>query len=144
MHNELEHKVKIASASIFCLYLKIHNYHLNITGPDFYQYHKLLDEFYKDTWESFDTMSEQIRALDIYAPATMARLAELSVIQDNPMLPDALSMIHELLIDNDNLLQVFDEVNALAPHQIGLQNFIQGRVDAHNKWGWILRATIKS
>jgi len=140
----LEHQLKVASSSVFCFYLKIHNFHLNITGPDFWQYHKLLDKFYKDVFDSFDAISEQIRALDMFAPATLSRFHKLSVIQDQPLIPAPSEMIKELLVDNDKLIEQFNAVNMLASNHLGLQNFIQGRCDAHSKWGWILRSTVKS
>lgn len=139
----LETAIKIASCSIFGLYLKAHHTHLNITGADFYQYHKLTDKIWKDLIESFDGISEQIRALDIYAPASLGEIEQLSVVYDQPDILPADQMIYELLIDNDKVIQVLIETNTLAANHPGLQNFIEGRIDQHEKWGWMLRATVQ-
>ena len=138
----LETSMKIASASVFCFYLKVHYVHLNITGPNFWAYHKMLDDIYKDVFESFDAISEQVRSLDIFAPASLTEFHKLTVVQDMLSPADPLDMIHELLLDNDKLIDVLSEANMMAEHHLGLQNFLQGRCDAHEKIGWMLRATI--
>ena len=139
----LETALKITSSSVYCFQLKVHHAHLNVEGPDFYQYHKLLDDIYKDVWESFDTLSEQIRALDIFAPASLGEFHMMSVVEDAVGVSSSHDMMHALLLDNDKLLALFDEVNSLASSHLGLQNFIQGRCDAHEKWGGMLRSTLK-
>ena len=74
--------LKILSSSVFCLYLKTHNYHLNVLGNDFYQIHLLLDSHWKFLIESWDALSEQIRALDMSAPATLTEFSTYSGIED--------------------------------------------------------------
>jgi len=138
----LETGMKVAAASVFCLYLKTHHVHFNIEGPDFYQNHKMLDKIYKDIWESFDGFGEQMRALDIYAPASLSEFHMLSVVEDSSGVRPAIEMLRELLIDNDKVIGILNQVNALCSNHVGLQNFIQTRVDAHEKWGWMLRATV--
>lgn len=143
MKNNLEISMKIAASTVFCFYLKVHFVHFNITGPNFYEYHKLLDKIYKDVFESFDTIGEEIRSLDMFAPATLTEFKEFSLIEDMAAVGEARAMIYELLLDNDRVLEALKEANNLAADHIGLQNFLQERSDAHEKWGWMLRATAK-
>lgn len=138
----LETAIKIAAASVFVFYLKVHYAHFNVEGPNFYQYHKLLDDIYKDVWESFDGIGEQIRALAIYTPASMTEFNMLSVVVDFDGVKKAHEMLHELLLDNDRVIQILNEVDSLSGNHKGLQNFIQGRIDMHEKWSWMLRATV--
>jgi starvation-inducible DNA-binding protein len=44
--NELQEQLKIVLASTFSLYLKAHNFHWNVEGPNFVQYHGYFGEFY--------------------------------------------------------------------------------------------------
>jgi starvation-inducible DNA-binding protein len=134
--------MKISAASLFTLYLKTHYAHFNVTGPDFYEYHKLLDDLYKSMWESFDDIGEQIRALDMIAPASLSEFKMLSVINDFEGPLSASHMLRDLLIDNEKLIQLLNETNNLAVNHIGLQNFIQGLVMEHEKMSWMLRATV--
>ena len=139
----IESSLKTASASIFGLALKSWNFHLNLVGPNFFEYHKLLDGLYKHLLESFDGMSEQIRTLDMIAPATLASIHSLSIIEDDEQLPPALEMLHELLLDNERLISLLAEVNGLIGSHLGLQNFIQGLIQEQEKWSWILRSSIR-
>ena len=138
----LETAIKIATASVFTFYLKVHHAHFNVIGPNFYEYHKLLDDIYKDVWESFDGIGEQVRALDIFTPASLEEFQMLSVVDSAKGVKAAQVMIHELLLDNDKVIGILNEVNILSENHVGLQNFIQGRIDSHEKWGWMLRATV--
>jgi len=138
----LEIRVKILSASVFALYLKTHQYHLHVKGPLFYSVHKMLDEQYKDIFDSFDTLSEQIRALDMTAPASLKEFSLLSAIADGNTSLTAIEMVKELLIDNERIIKLFSEVNELATPHLGLQNFIQGRCQEHEKYCFFLRSTI--
>ena len=56
--NEMTEKLIIILASLYSLSLKTQNYHWNITGENFYQYHKLLEKLYKDSLNSIDTLAE--------------------------------------------------------------------------------------
>jgi starvation-inducible DNA-binding protein len=139
----LEMVMKIASATLFSFYLKSHMVHFNIIGSDFFQYHKLTDEIWKDTIEEFDGISEQIRALDIFAPASLSEFQELSQIEDMTKPLEAKVMLYELLLDNEKLIEALKEANSLAAPHPGLGNFLQGLIDKHEKTGWFLRATVK-
>jgi starvation-inducible DNA-binding protein len=142
--NNLEMSLKVAVGTVFHYGAKTHLAHFNITGPRFYELHILLDKIYKDLEDNFDGIGEQLRALDIFAPIGVAELLNLSVLEDFQEILSANEMIHELLLDNDKLLEVLNEVDTLAANHIGLQNYIEGLADMMNKYGWFLRATIQT
>jgi starvation-inducible DNA-binding protein len=135
-------RLRILSASVFCLYLKTHNYHLNTIGPSFYQIHLLLDNQWKFLIDSWDSLSEQIRALDMYAPATLHEFSTLSAVQDGKQNTEAYEMLRELLIDNERVLQLYTEVNDMATGHIGLQNLITTNAQEHEKMCFFLRSMI--
>jgi starvation-inducible DNA-binding protein len=139
----LEMAMKVASSTVFQFYLKTHFTHLNVIGPNFWEYHKMLDKIYKDVWDSFDGISEQIRSLDIFAPASLSSFEKFGMIEDLNKVGEAKAMIYELLLDNERVIEALTEANTLAVDHVGLQNFLQGRIEVHNKWGWMLRSTVK-
>jgi starvation-inducible DNA-binding protein len=139
----LEETLKVATASVFHLTTKAHVYHFNVTGPRFYELHKLLELIYTDLQNEFDGIGEQCRALDVYAPNGLSRLLELSILTDQSEILSAQAMIHDLLIDLEKVTGVLHEVNTLAPEHLGLQNFIQNLIDKLEKYSWFLRATLK-
>ncbi|VVC05894.1 Ferritin-like domain protein [uncultured archaeon] len=142
--DDLEKSMKVASSSIFSLALATWFVHFNVIGTHFWEYHKFLNKFYDDSLESFDGMSEEIRALDLFAPASLSSFATLSVVEDMNTVKPALEMLHELLVDTEKVIQTLEEVNRLATEHIGLQNFVQDRVDKYNKWAWMLRSFIQT
>ena len=77
--------MKTLLGSSVSLYIKAANFHWNVEGPDFPQYHEFFGEYYADIYGTIDTIAEYIRALDSYTPASLKRFQELSLIQDQTM-----------------------------------------------------------
>jgi starvation-inducible DNA-binding protein len=142
---ELVEQMKKVLATNFAFYLKCHNFHWNVEGPNFPQYHKFLDKLYKEIWEAVDSIGEEIRTLDAYAPASLSRYQTLSSIADQLNIPSAMKMIKELEMDNDTLIEELRKANDLAEKEkcIGLANFLQERIDIHYKHKWMLRSITK-
>lgn len=144
--DELIQQMKVCLASTFAFYLKVHNFHWNVEGPNFIQYHALFENVYIDSWGAVDGLAEHIRALDAYAPGNFSRFSELSVIEEQINIPTAMKMIKEIEQDNT---KVKDELNkalgmAESANEMGLANYLQDRIDIHSKQGWMLRATLKA
>lgn len=57
-------------ADQYVLYTKTRNYHWNVTGEDFAQYHKLFEEQYSAIDEDIDDVAERVRTLGGKTPAT--------------------------------------------------------------------------
>lgn len=142
---ELVEALKKAQATTFALYLKAHNFHWNVEGPDFAQYHDFLGDFYAEVFGAVDTIAELIRTLDAYAPGSLTRFKELSSIEDELSVPKGLVMIARLNGDNQRLLVVLNEAYRIAESQskFGISNAIQDRITAHEKHGWMLRSFTK-
>ena len=75
---ELVKSMKVALATVFSFYLKAHNFHWNVEGPNFHEYHVMFQKIYEDVYASVDVFAEEIRALDSYAPGSFARFTALS------------------------------------------------------------------
>jgi starvation-inducible DNA-binding protein len=136
----LEQAMKVALANTFAFYLKAHNFHWNTEGPNFPQYHKFLDDLYNEVWEAVDAVAEHIRALDMYAPGSFQRFQELATIKDQTLVPRAELMMEELLHDNQLVIESLEQAYQLADGHLGLQNFLQDRIDRHEKHGWMIRS----
>lgn len=142
---ELIEKMKVALASTYAFGLKAQNFHWNVEGPNFVQYHEFFENLYNDATGAVDKLAEEIRALNAYAPASFTRFQQLSAIQDEIAIPTAMSMFAKLNEDNDKLIATLTETfqAAEAAKVVGLANFLQDRIDIHSKHGWMLRATMK-
>jgi starvation-inducible DNA-binding protein len=143
--DQLVQQMKVVLASSFAFYLKAHNFHWNIEGPNFPQYHSFLDGLYNEVWKAVDAIAEHIRALDAYAPGSLGRFSQLSVVDDQINIPNARAMFSELESDNQKVIAELTKAYVLAEkeNKPGLSNFMQDRIDIHSKHGWMLKATGK-
>ena len=143
--NKLIEQMKVLLGSTFSLYLKVHGFHWNVKGSDFYQYHTFLEKIYSDLYATLDPIAEEIRALDSYAPGSVSRMKELSFIQDEERLLEPLDMFRVILDDNDKMLVELKKTYSLAEEagEIGLSNFLQDKYDAHKKLAWMIKSTVQ-
>jgi len=138
-------ELKKVHADAFTFYLKAHFYHWNVEGSDFPQYHDFLLNLYQDVFASIDSFAELIRTLDSYAPGTLTRLKELTTIEETDDVPDARTMMTRLLQENNilraSLLTAYKTADTTG--EVGISNFLQDRIQAHEKHAWMLRSILK-
>lgn len=141
----LADNLKVLLGSTFAFYVKIHGFHFNIEGDNFPQYHEFLGDFYTEVYGSIDPIGEYIRTLDSYAPGSLTRYAELTIIQDQLKIPRAELMFAELYEDNAKMIDLLNHCFASASQENkqGIANFIAERLDAHEKHQWQLRSILK-
>lgn len=137
--------MKVYFATNFQYYVKSHGYHVNVTGADFYQYHKLFEKVYEDSQENIDRIAEEIRTLQGIAPFSLNRIMELSEVSDAEGTPTGLEMVKELLDDTEIVCETIRAAHELAEAEkcFGLINYLEGRLDDHYKFQWMLRSTIE-
>ena len=145
MKEQLVDRMKVVLADTFAFYLKAHQYHWNVEGPDFPQYHEFLSNLYEEVYGSIDRIAEEIRALGEYAPGSFSRFQQLTSIVDSTSAPSAGEMFNTLASDNQIVLSSLMETYRLAEeyNEIGLSNFLQDRYDAHKKHAWMLSSILK-
>ena len=138
-------ELKKVHADAFTFYLKAHFYHWNVEGLDFPQYHDFLQNLYQEVFASIDSLAELIRTLDSYAPGTLTRLKELTTIEETDDVPDAKTMMTRLLQENNilraSLLTAYKTADTTG--EVGISNFLQDRIQAHEKHSWMLRSILK-
>lgn len=136
-------KVLLASTQSFAI--KSQNFHWNIEGSNFPQYHEFFDKLYGDVSGTIDRIAEYIRILGHYTPGSLTRYAELTIIQDQIKIPRAELMFVEALQDCEKLGQLvatmFDE--ATTERQQGIANFMAELQDLYGKKAWFIRSTLK-
>ena len=144
--SQLGDAVRVTMADTFAMYLKTHNYHWNVEGENFYQYHEFFKNLYEELFAAVDVLAEEIRGLNEYAPGSFSRFSELSSIEDATTVPDGLTMAANLLKDNDTVIASLMNAFKLAEaaDKVGLSNMLQDRIDIHTKHGWMLRSTTKN
>lgn len=144
--DELTNAMKVSLADTFAFYLKAHNFHWNVTGPDFQEYHAFLGDLWEEVFGAVDLIAEGIRTLDAFAPGTLGRFKELTTITEDTTIPEASVMIKKLTADNVKVLASLTKAYELAEKnkKFGISNFLQDRITAHEKHGWMLRSFTKA
>ena len=63
-------KLAALLADSYSLYLKTHNFHWNVTGPQFNTLHEMFETQYTELAIAVDDIAERIRALGVKAPGS--------------------------------------------------------------------------
>jgi len=144
--NRLIEQLKVLQASTFALYLKCHNYHWNVEGTDFAQYHTFLGDLYNELWLAVDVIAEHTRTLQSYVPGSFTRFKELSVVDDAISIPTAKNMLINIRDDNQKVIEVLQKAHEYSEDNktFGITNFLEDRIDIHFKHDWMLRSITKA
>lgn len=132
-------------ADSYTLYLMTHNFHWNVTGPQFNSLHLMFMGQYTEQWTALDLIAERIRALGFPAPGTYKEFVKLASIKEVDGVPDANEMIRHLVNAQEatartarKLLPVVDAANDQPTTDILTQ-----RLDVHEKTAWMLRSLLE-
>ena len=142
---KLIEQLRVILGTNFGLYFKAHSFHWNIEGPDFIQYHTFLGDFYTAIWNNTDLIAEKIRMLGAYAPVNMTRMHELADVAEMENIPDAMTMMRELVVSNERLMFHL-RAGIVAADDAGepaISNFLQDLLDQHSKHNWFLKSLVK-
>ena len=145
---EPEHRAEIAQglkhllADSYTLYLQTHNFHWNVTGPQFRELHLLFEEHYTELAVAVDDIAERIRTLGVDAPGTYGQFAELSSIREVGGVPSAGQMVEILTASHEQVVRTCREVleKAQAGGDESSVALISDRMRIHEKTAWMLRA----
>ena len=144
--NELTPALHKCLANAFVMYYQAHSYHWNVEGMHFSQYHGFFGDIYENVYGSIDDLAERIRIEGDYAPISLTELYKHSTIPEDVTLPDSIPlMVSRLYSSNASLIQCLTEsfTLATAANKQGLADYLAGRIDAHKKMEWMLRASMK-
>jgi len=140
---EIAEGLKRLLADSYTLYLQTHNFHWNVTGPQFRELHLMFEEHYTELAVAVDDIAERIRTLGVAAPGTYRAFVELSSIKEIDGVPEAKEMVliltqaHEAVVKTCRsalkLAQQADDESSAA--------LISDRMRVHEKTAWMLRAT---
>lgn len=144
--DELKTALKIVLANTYAMYFKAHGFHWNVEGKDFSQMHDFFSGIYEELFGAIDTIAEEIRALDEYAPYNMSELSSMTTVKESNIYGvDVSGMLADLIDANGSVIEALNSVHKLAEaeNNRGLVNLIEERLDVHAKHGWMIRASSK-
>lgn len=129
-------------ATSYTLYLQTHNFHWNVTGPQFRELHLMFEEHYTELATAVDEIAERIRTLGVAAPGTYAAFAQLSAIDEVDGVPSAEDMVEILLKGHEQIVKSCREVLDLSSDadDESTSALVSDRMRVHEKTAWMLRA----
>jgi starvation-inducible DNA-binding protein len=131
-------------ADTYTLYLKTHNFHWNVTGPQFNSLHLMFEGQYTELALAVDLIAERIRALGEPAPGSYSAYAKLSSIKEAEGLPAAEEMVRILAEDQLAVVRTARSVFPLADaaNDEPTADLLTQRMQVHEKTAWMLRANL--
>ncbi len=131
-------------ADSYTLYLKTHNYHWNVTGPQFNTLHLMFETHYTELAIAVDEIAERIRALGIRAPASYREFGELTSIDDGNGEEAAEEMIRQLVLGQESVARTARQAFASAAkaNDQPTADLLTQRMQIHEKNAWMLRSML--
>jgi starvation-inducible DNA-binding protein len=131
-------------ADTYTLYLKTHNFHWNVTGPQFNSLHLMFETQYNELALAVDLIAERIRALGEPAPGSYSAYAQLSSIAEADGVPAAEEMVRILAEDQLAVVRTARGVFPLADaaNDEPTADLLTQRMQVHEKTAWMLRANL--
>lgn len=131
-------------ADEFVLLTQTLNYHWNLIGPEFNDYHKLFGEQYKQIFEMIDEIAERTRSVGGFALGSMEAFKQHAGLdEDEGAPPTPKMMVKNLLLQHEDLImKLRDWANDTAEENrdMGTSDFLISIMEKHEKIAWMLRA----
>ena len=133
-------------ADSYTLYLKTHNFHWNVTGPQFNTLHTLFEQHYTELAVAVDDIAERIRALGLAAPGSYREFAELATVEEAKGGESAEEMIRQLVIGQETVVRTAREAfpAADAANDEPTADLLTQRMQVHEKNAWMLRSMLET
>lgn len=132
-------------ADTYTLYLKTHNFHWNVTGPQFQTLHLMFEGQYNELATAVDSIAERIRSLGFPAPGTYREFAKLTKIKESEGVPTATEMIEQLVEGQEIVVQtarsMFGPTDKVGDEATA--DLLTQRMQLHEKTAWMLRSMLE-
>ncbi len=132
-------------ADSYTLYLMTHNFHWNVTGPQFNSLHLMFMGQYTEQWNALDIIAERIRALGYPAPGTYKEFVKLASIKEVDGVPKTDDMIRHLVVAQEatarTARKLFSVVEAAGDQPTA--DLLTQRLEIHEKTAWMLRSLLE-
>ena len=131
-------------ADSYTLYLKTHNFHWNVEGPQFNTLHLMFEQHYTELALAVDEIAERIRALGVKAPGSYSAFAKLTSIDEASGEESAEEMIRQLVLGQEAVVRTAR--TALKPTAAAgdepTADLLTQRMQIHEKNAWMLRSML--
>jgi starvation-inducible DNA-binding protein len=146
--NELTDLLNRLLADEFVLYTKLRKYHWNVTGPNFRALHLAFEEQYTALEALIDEAAELVRQYGAFALGTLDEFGKHTRLQEQPGVnPAASAMVEDAAACHEAIVQALradsETVDEGSDDPV-VQDFFTRVMTAHQKFAWMLRATLEN
>ena len=135
--------LNVLLANEHVLYVKLRNFHWNVVGPHFQDYHKFFEESYGEVEEHIDETAERIRTLNQRPLSSMKEFLEHATLKESLQTQmSAKQMLEELIQDYEHVIVKINENIAQCDEigDVGTEDFLTGMMQEYEKKLWMLRS----
>ncbi|NUO47444.1 MAG: DNA starvation/stationary phase protection protein [Polyangiaceae bacterium] len=128
-------------ADVFALYMKTKNFHWHMTGPNFRDYHLLLDEQAEQIFAMSDEIAERVRKLGALTLKSIGQIAKLQRVLDNDAdYVEPQDMLAELREDNATFAANLREAHEICDkhRDLATASLIEVWIDETERRTWFL------
>jgi starvation-inducible DNA-binding protein len=134
-------------ADAFALYLKTKNFHWHLSGPNFRDFHKMLDDQGQQIYDSIDPLAERVRKLGGTTLKSISHIAKLQSITDNnDDFVGPLDMLTELMADNGKVAEAMRKAHKICDDNddVATASLLEVYIDETEQRVWFLFESSRS
>ena len=126
------------------LFVKLHNYHWYIKGPDFLTLHVKLEELYTWVSEQYDVVAERLLMNNGMPSATLKEYLEQTTLEEAKPGLSADEMVESVISDFQHIRkETLDAIVHLESQDVTVEDDLLAQAKEIEKQIWMLRATLK-
>jgi starvation-inducible DNA-binding protein len=133
----------VATSSDFYFTYKF--FHWNITGEDFYEFHKLFDAHAATIFETIDPTAERIRQLNDETKGELAAYLELSRLdQQKPVATNNIqNCLVYILAQHKIIIALLEEIISLCENDYATADLLTGFLEKHQQMHWFIQSSTR-
>lgn len=128
-------------ADAYVLYLKTKNFHWHVSGPNFRDFHEMLDEQSEQILDSIDPLAERARKLGQPTLKSLSQILSLASLSENEKdFVSPYDMLVELMNDNIAVAKAMREAHGICDDwdDVATASLIEQYLDETEKRTWFL------
>lgn len=128
------------------LYMRLRNYHWNVSGPQFKSLHELFEEQYDEINNEIDDIAERVRTYGGHTMGTLQEMLDNARLEETPgNYPPARDMISHLVSDHEAMVRYLrDAIEEMDDiDNVGAEDYFTGLMQKHQNMAWMLRAHLE-
>ena len=139
-------ELRILLADVFALSLKTKSFHWHMRGPQFRDYHLLLDEQATQIFAMTDVIAERARKLGGTTLRSIGDIARYQRIEDDEVSVAPTAMLERLLSDNRSLSQSLRSAHELCAREndFATTSLVENWIDETERRSWFLAEIVSS